>query len=480
MEALVSAPNRRRSSPLFPLLSRISPVLAMLGLLLMPAMAWASGAEAGGHGEPPPVWTTAFFVVMLLCIAILPLTPLEHWWHSNRNKLLVGLTLAAYPLLHVTVIQPNPHALLETSHEYFSFIVLLGTLFYVSGGIFLEGDLKATPRTNVSFLLFGTLIASIVGTTGASMLLIRPVLRTNHERKHKVHVVVFFIFLVSNIGGSLLPIGDPPLFLGYLRGVPFLWTLGLWREMALVGGMLLTIFYFVDRYYYRKESPEDRTEDATTVVPLRVEGQINMVWLAGIVLCVALIGPEYGVLREVAMIGCCLGSHFTSPKQTREKNQFTWFPILEVAALFIGIFLTMIPALEILKAQGGSLGVNDPAEFFWFTGILSSFLDNAPTYLVFFSTAQGMVESGALAYPPDQMVHMTSAGTEVPTIILQAISVGAVFMGANTYIGNGPNFMVKAIAEEQKVEMPGFFGYMKWSGLLLIPCFALVTVLFFL
>ncbi|MCH9687387.1 MAG: sodium:proton antiporter [Deltaproteobacteria bacterium] len=480
MEALLSAPNRRPRSPLFAVaLSCLLPAL-VLALTLVPAVAWASGDGASGPHHAPPVWTTVFFVVMLLSIAILPLTPLEHWWHSNRNKLLVGLGLAIYPLLHVTVIEPNTAALLETVHEYFSFIVLLGTLFYVSGGIYLSGDLKATPTTNLAFLAFGTLIASVVGTTGASMLLIRPVLRTNHERKHKVHVVIFFIFLVSNIGGSLLPIGDPPLFLGYLRGVPFLWTVGLWREMALVAGILLTVFFLVDRHYYAKESHADRAEDAATVEPLRVEGQINMLWLLGIVLCVALIPPKFGILREVAMIGCCVGSAITSPKGTREKNQFTWFPILEVAALFIGIFLTMIPALEILKAQGGSLGVNSPAEFFWFTGVLSSFLDNAPTYLVFFSTAQGMVESGALAFPADQMVHMTTGATEVPTIILQAISVGAVFMGANTYIGNGPNFMVKAIAEEQKVEMPGFFGYMKWSGLLLIPCFGLVTVLFFL
>src|SRR5690606_14902420 len=196
---------------------------------------------------------------------------------------------------------------------------------------------------------------------------------------------------------------------------------------------------------------------------------------------VALTPQEWGLLREAMMIGCAVGSYLTSAKEIREKNEFTWFPILEVAALFIGIFLTMIPALMILKAQGGALGVDSPAKFFWFTGVLSSFLDNAPTYLVFFSTAQGMVESGALSYPADQMVHMTVQGaTEVPNIILQAISVGAVFMGANTYIGNGPNFMVKAIAEEQRVEMPGFFGYMKWSVMLLVPCFALVTVLFFL
>ncbi len=474
---LTSPPRSRSARSSSHLLLRLAPTAGALAVLLTPALALASG---GGHGHPPPVWTVTFFVVMLLSIAILPLTPLEHWWHKNSNKLLVGLALAAYPLIHLTLIEPNFTQLSHTVLEYAQFIILLGTLFYVSGGIYLTGDLKASPGTNLKFLLFGTLIASIVGTTGASMLLIRPVLRTNHERKHKVHIVIFFIFLVSNIGGSLLPIGDPPLFLGYLKGVPFLWTLGLWKEMAMVSGILLVVFYFMDRHYYNKESEEVRKFDADTVEPLRVEGKINILWLAGIVLCVALTPQSWGLGREAMMIGCAVASHLTSPKDTREKNAFTWFPILEVAALFIGIFLTMIPALMILNAQGGQLGVDSPTKFFWFTGVLSSFLDNAPTYLVFFSTAQGMVDSGALSYPADQMVQMTVEGaTQVPYVILQAISMGAVFMGANTYIGNGPNFMVKAIAEEQKIEMPGFFGYMRWSVMLLVPCFVLVTFVFF-
>ncbi len=459
---------------------RLAPLLTALVVLL--GAAWPGLAHASeGHGEEhvtlPPTWLVSFFVVMLLCIALLPLIPkVEHWWHHNHNKLIVGLALAAYPLYWVTIQEPNMHALMETVHEYFSFIILLGTLFYVSGGILLKGDLKATPRTNLIFLIFGTSIASLVGTTGASMLLIRPVLRTNHERQYKVHVVIFFIFLVSNVGGSLLPIGDPPLFLGYLQGVPFLWTLGLYKEMLVVAALLLTIFYFMDRHFYAKETTATKTEDATTVEPLTIEGKFNMVWLLGIVLCVALIGPEYGLAREGAMIACAVASKFTSAPSVREDNQFSWFPILEVAALFIGIFLTMIPALMLLKAQGGELGVNTPAKFFWVTGALSSFLDNAPTYLVFFNTAQGMVESGTLGGGGVEMV--TQVG--IPYDILAAISVGAVFMGANTYIGNGPNFMVKAIAEESKVEMPGFFGYMKWSIGLLIPSFVLVHLLFFM
>ncbi len=448
----------------------LAPALALTAGLA-PATALASG---GGGGELPPIWMLSFFVIMLLSIAVLPLTRLEHWWHKNENKLKVGAVLAAYPLIWVTFISHNYTALWHVIEEYVSFIVLLGTLFYVSGGILLKGDLRATPGTNFKFLLFGTSIASIIGTTGASMLLIRPLLRTNHERRYKVHIVIFFIFLVSNIGGSLLPIGDPPLFLGYLRGVPFLWTLNLWREMLVVCVILLTSFYLLDRHFWKRESDKVKAFDANTVEPLSIEGTSNVIWLLGIVLCVALIKPEYGLfLREAAMIGCAVASKFMTKADIREKNRFSWFPILEVAALFIGIFLTMIPAQMLLSARGGELGVDTPAKFFWITGLLSSVLDNAPTYVVFFETAKGMVEHGQLGG------ELVSDVIRIPVIVLQAISVGAVFMGANTYIGNGPNFMVKAIAEEQKIEMPSFFGYMKWSGLVLMPCFLLVSLLFF-
>ncbi len=452
-------------------ITRLLPLLAA-GATLVPGTAFASG---GGGGELPPMWMLTFFVIMLLSIAVLPLTKLEHWWHKNENKLLVGMVLAAYPLIWVTFLTHNYSALFHVIEEYISFIVLLGTLFYVSGGILLKGDLQAKPSTNLKFLIFGTSIASIIGTTGASMLLIRPLLRTNHERRYKVHIVIFFIFLVSNIGGSLLPIGDPPLFLGYLRGVPFLWTLGLWKQMALVCVLLLTGFYLLDSHFWKRESDSVKKWDASTVEPIAVHGKSNIIWLMGIVLCVALIKPEYGLfLREAAMIGCAVASKFTTKGNIREQNRFSWFPILEVAALFIGIFLTMIPAQMLLSARGGELGVDSPAKFFWITGLLSSFLDNAPTYVVFFETAKGMVEQGLLSGT------MVSDTIQVPTIVLQAISVGAVFMGANTYIGNGPNFMVKAIAEEQKIEMPSFFGYIKWSAMVLIPCFILVTLVFFL
>ncbi len=467
-----------RSSSLHPRLAGLLAAPVALAALLAPAVALANeGAESGHHGPLPPVWMVVFFVAMLLSIAILPLTKLEHWWEHNRNKLIVSGLLSAYPLVYLTVLQPDIQALEHSIlGEYVPFIILLGTLFYVSGGILFTGDLKATPMTNLKFLAFGTLIASVVGTTGASMLLIRPVLRTNMERKNKVHVVVFFIFLVSNVGGSLLPIGDPPLFLGYLRGVPFLWTLNLWKEMLLVAGALLIIFYLLDSHFYKKESRADIAEDNAHVEPLRVQGLLNLIWLAGIVVCVALVREEHGpFLREALMVACAVASKFTTPPGLREKNQFTWFPILEVAALFIGIFITMIPALMLLKANGGQLGVDSDAKFFWATGILSSFLDNAPTYLVFFETAQGMVASGALT---GEMLPV--AGGQIPLLTLTAISCGAVFMGANTYIGNGPNFMVKAIAEEAGVRMPSFFGYMRWSLSLLVPLFLLATLVFFL
>jgi Na+/H+ antiporter NhaD/arsenite permease-like protein len=336
---------RRRSRSSLALL--VVAVLAIVGLA--PSTALASG---GGAGVVPPSWMVVFFAAMLLGIAIIPLTKFEHFWHSNLNKLLFGLALAAYPVVWLTVLQPNFHILEDTLHEYVSFIILLGTLFFISGGIYLSGDLRCTPKSNTIFLAVGTVIASVVGTTGASMLLIRPVLRANRERKHVVHIVVFFIFLVSNVGGSLLPLGDPPLFLGYLQGVPFLWTLGLWKQMLLVSGILLVIFFAMDRHFYARESEAARRSDAGHASPLRIEGKINLLWLGGIVACVALIRTEHGfMLREIAMIGCAVASHFTTSKELRERNAFSWFPILEVAALFIGIFLTMIPALMILKGR---------------------------------------------------------------------------------------------------------------------------------
>jgi Na+/H+ antiporter NhaD/arsenite permease-like protein len=399
------------------------------------------------------------FALMLLSIAALPLaTP--HFWESNLRKLAVATVLAA-PVL-VLYLRARPAALVETAHDYVSFIVLLGGLFVISGGIFMEGDLEATPRTNAAFLGLGALLASFVGTTGASMLLIRPLLQTNRERKRVAHTVVFFIFLVSNIGGCLTPLGDPPLFLGYLQGVPFLWTLRLAGPWLFTVALVLAIYVAWDRLEHARESAADLKRDFYEVRPLRIAGKSNLVLLAGVLLAVAFLRAP---LREVAIVGLSLASLAFTDRGIRKANHFTFGPILEVAALFAGIFVTMLPALDILHARGGEMGVREPWHFFWASGLLSSFLDNAPTYLTFLALAQG------LGLDP-QVVG-------VPEAILKAISLGAVFMGANTYIGNGPNFMVRSIAEQRGVKMPSFGGYMLYSGAVLIPVFVVVTLAFF-
>ena len=326
----------------------------------------------------------------------------------------------------------------------------------------LDGDLQATPRVNTAFLALGALFASFVGTTGASMLLIRPLLRTNSERRHVVHTVVFFIFLVSNIGGCLTPLGDPPLFLGYLQGVPFAWTFRLAAEWLFTSGLLLVIYFIWDTRAYARETVADLREDRLAVKPLRLAGGENLLLLLGIVVAAAFLDAPW---REAAMVALALASLKRTPRDLRRANHFSFDPILEVAAVFAGIFLTMIPALDLLRARGAALGVREPWQFFWASGVLSSFLDNAPTYLTFLALAQGQ--------------GMAAEVVGVPHRILAAISLGAVFMGANTYIGNGPNFMVRSIAESRGVKMPSFGGYMLYSGAVLLPVFALVTLVFF-
>jgi Na+/H+ antiporter NhaD/arsenite permease-like protein len=309
----------------------------------------------------------------------------------------------------------------------------------------------------------GSLLASFIGTTGASMLLIRPLLQTNRERRHVTHTVIFFVFLVSNIGGMLTPLGDPPLFLGYLQGVPFTWTFRLWPQWLLLVGALLVLYLVWDTRQYAREPLAALSRDRREVEPLRVSGGLNALGLCMIVLAVALL---HAPLREVAIVALAALSLWLTPRAIRRANEFTAAPMVEVAVLFFGIFLTMIPALELLRLRGNELGVRQTWQFFWASGALSSFLDNAPTYLTFLALAQGL----RLA---DEVVG-------IPHAILTAISVGAVAMGANTYIGNAPNFMVKAIAEEAGVKMPSFFGYMLYSGAILVPLFLLVTLLFFL
>ena len=407
----------------------------------------------------PPLWAVGPFVLMLLAIAICPLA-VPHWWEPNRNKLAVSAALGA-PVLILYLLR-RPSALLGMAEEYVSFIVMLAGLYVISGGILLRGDLEATPITNTAFLAVGALIASFIGTTGASMLLIRALLQTNRERRYVRHTVIFFIFLVSNIGGMLTPLGDPPLFLGYLQGVPFTWTFRLWPHWLFMNALLLVAYFVWDTRAYARETAAARRRDRTQLEPLRVRGALNGLGLGLVVLSVAVLHAPW---RELAIMTAAALSMWRTPTAIRRGNAFTTYPIVEVAVLFFGIFLTMIPALDLLRARGAELGVRAPAQFFWATGALSSFLDNAPTYLTFLALAQGL--------------GLANEVVGVPHSILIAISVGAVAMGANTYIGNAPNFMVKAIAEQAQVRMPSFFGYMIYSGLILIPTFVAVTFVFF-
>lgn len=449
----------------------------------------------GSHdiGTELPLWSALPFAGILLSIALFPLFA-PHFWHHHFPKVSALWALAfAIPF----VIYYKGIALHEILHiyiiDYIPFIILLWALFTISGGILVRGTLKGSPMVNTIILLIGSLLASWIGTTGASMLLIRPILRSNAWRKHKVHTIVFFIFLVSNIGGSLTPLGDPPLFLGFLHGVPFFWTLThLFTVWGFAVAVLLVLYFIIDSYFYSKEDKSE--EEYGEKKALKVEGWHNFIFLAGVVGGVLFSGlvkiGEVNILgvhqsienciRDAVLIIMGLLSLKTTTQQIRKDNEFSWFPIQEVAYLFAGIFMTIIPALAILKAgEHGALAflinaVKEPAHYFWATGSLSSFLDNAPTYLTFFNTALGSFYAGM---PEIDAVHRLIAEQNV---YLQAIAAGAVFMGANTYIGNAPNFMVKSISEEAGIKMPSFFGYMfKYSIPILIPVFILVTYVFF-
>jgi Na+/H+ antiporter NhaD/arsenite permease-like protein len=461
-------------------------VAALVPLLVAgPALA----ADFDG-GSLSPLWGVPFAGI-LLSIALMPLLA-PSFWHHHYGKVSAAWALAfllPFAALHGPALAGMQlmHALVA---EYIPFIVLLTTLFTVAGGIHIRGNLHGAPGLNTAILAIGAVLASFMGTTGASMLLIRPLIRANDNRVHRVHVVVFFIFIVSNVGGSLTPLGDPPLFLGFLKGVDFFWTArNILPDTMFVLGVLLVLFYLIDRHYYRKEGilPVDPTPDTRGI---GFDGAANFWLLAGVVALVLMsgfwksgvhfdvAGTEVGLpglLRDAGLIAITLVSLKITAKSVHQANQFEWGPMAEVAKLFAGIFLTIIPVIAMLKAgtQGpfGAVvsavtrpdGQPDPAMYFWATGALSSFLDNAPTYLVFFNTAGG-----------DPAALMTTYATT-----LAAISAGAVFMGANTYIGNAPNLMVKAIAESRGVRMPSFFGYMAWSMAILLPLFVLSTFLFF-
>lgn len=407
-------------------------------------------------GRTVPPWMVVPFPLMLAGIAILPLT-FPHGWERNRNKAIFAAVLAVPTAAYL--LRSFPEGLWHSALEYVSFIALLGSLYVIAGGIHVRGDLEATPRINTTMLAIGAVLANVVGTTGASMLMIRVLLSTNQERKHIAHIPFFFILIVSNCAGLLTPLGDPPLFLGYLRGVPFTWTFGLWPYWLMANVYLLGLFYVLDRRAYGREAARDILRDETQIQPIRMEGLQNVALLALVVVCIFVSTP----FRELGMIALSLVSLSVLPKQARVKNKFSYGPIVEVAVLFAGIFVTMVPALALLEARGEELGLTAPWQFFLVTGGLSSVLDNAPTYLTFLSAAQGM--------------NMANEVVGVPTIYLVAISLGAVFMGANTYIGNGPNFMVKAIAEESGLKMPSFFGYAGRAVLTLLPVYLMVLLI---
>ncbi len=466
-------------------------------------IAHAPAADETDLGERLPLWSVLPFVGILLSIAVFPLVAPRFWHHHFPKVSAAWALLFAIPF----VIAFGHEALHEIAHiyvvDYVPFIILLWALFTISGGIYVRGTLRGTPKVNLGILLVGTLFASWIGTTGAAMVTVRPLLRANANRRHRAHTVVFFIFLVANIGGSLTPLGDPPLFLGFLHGVPFFWTLfHILPDTLLSVAILSCIYYLMDSYYYRREGPRDtRVEGGER---FGVEGAHNLLLLLGVVGAVLMSGTVrlghvnvlgvhqewQNLLRDGILIVMGLLSLKTTRRETRwERNQFTWFPILEVAYLFAGIFMTIIPALAILKAgERGAFGalvgaVNEPWHYFWATGSLSSFLDNAPTYLTFFNSALGKL---GLTEPQIYEALRGHAGVVDPATLehfvsyLTAISAGAVFMGANTYIGNAPNFMVRSIAEEQGVAMPSFFGYMlKYSIPILIPTFVLLTFVFF-
>ncbi len=512
-------------------------------LVFLNSIGLLAGEKAAAEAAPDisVLWVLPF-IGILLCIAIIPLIN-AHFWEKNLWWISLGVFCVPMSIIFTVFMGDQLRTLsFEKALDYVSFIILLASLFVISGGILIKGSLSGTPKVNTIFLLIGSVIASFIGTTGASMLLVRPLIRANKDRKNKAHVIIFFIFIVSNIGGSLTPLGDPPLFLGYLQGVPFEWTFRLIPQWAVACTIVLTVFFIMDTILYRKEFPAKAgiasagngtdtillvkrdisaaidmldiknliVEKKVSVALLKnirgmlaralqrlegfsgnspaaggekfgIDGKINLALIAGVVVIVFLQGllvkkvswwPRFG-FQEVGMAILLGVSLILTPykSELRQSNGFTFGPIKEVAFLFAGIFAAMIPALYILEHKGAALGITQPWQFFWATGGLSSFLDNAPTYLTFLSLAKGLNLSKDI---------ILNDGSHVSTMVLTAISCGAVFMGANSYIGNGPNFMVKSIAEEQGVKMPSFFGYMVYSVAVLIPTFILITLLFFI
>ncbi|WP_225035802.1 sodium:proton antiporter [Winogradskyella sp. SM1960] len=427
-----------------------------------------------------PLWPSIPFFLILLAIAIGPLIA-EEWWENNRNKLLVSIVLSVPTIAYLVYMDLTDHLSHQVIGDYIPFIVLLTSLFVITGGIHLSGDIKAKPKINTLFLGIGYLLASFMGTTGAAMLLIRPVISINKQRQFSVHTILFFIAAVANCGGLLTPLGDPPLLMLYLRGASFTWFFSLLPEWAFVGALLLIIYYFIDSYYYKKEPRENLIADAVEIKPIRITGAINFIFLLGVVFSVALINsdtiPEMADenspfwlvhLREIVLIILTILAFITTSKKIRESNKFSWGPIAEVAVVFIGIFITMTPTLIYLRQHAPAMGLTDPWHYYYATGFLSAFLDNTPTAVAFHSVAANIPYADSVPLVANVAEH-----------ILSAIATSAVFFGALTYIGNGPNFMVKSIAEDNKIKMPSFFGYMiKFSLVILLPIYIITQLIF--
>lgn len=426
------------------------------------------------------LWMAIPFAIMLLTIAIAPLVA-EHFWEKNRNKLIFTAVISVVTVALLSSFGLGGAIMHNLLFDYIPFIMLLLALFVVTGGIRISGDITATPLVNTFILGAGFAMASVMGTTGAAMLLIRPLLQINQQRVYRVHTVLFFIALVANCGGLLTPLGDPPLFLLYLRGASFAWFSTMFPQWLTVGALLLALYMVIDRYYYAKEPAEAKLRDLTEQEPLKIQGMRNFLYLGMIIAAVLFLNQNYipamgeehaplyiKFLREIALAVIIILSWLTTRKQIRTDNHFTWEPISEVAILFVGIFITMTPAMLYLAANAELLGITEPWQFYYSTGALSSFLDNAPTAVAFHTLADGQYA----AVLPDYVAN-------IPAILLQAISLGAVFFGAMTYIGNGPNFMVKAIAEQEGIKMPSFFGYiLKFTLVVLLPVYVIVQLIF--
>ncbi len=480
-------------------LKKIITVLsAVLVLLAISPVGVFAATESEGSAVSVPIWLCIPFAGLLLCVAVMPLLKAE-WWEKNQPLVVVlWIVLMVVPFAFVYGAGDAFETVLDCIlNDYLTFIILLFGLYCVAGNITVDGDFAGSPIVNVCILALGTFLSSCIGTTGASMLMVRPIIKMNSWRNRKAHIMIFFIFMVSNMGGILTPIGDPPLLMGFMRGVPFFWSLNLFPVLIFNMVILLFVFYHLDKHFYRKDIVEGRKPDIRKPgTEIHLRGLHNIIFLVMIVAAVILSGvlPSLPMFQDAS--GNTLGIHFcgdvvlsypsiieivlillaaylsfkTTDKSIRVSNHFTWGAIKEVAVLFIGIFITMQPALMLLKAVGPDLGITEPAQMFWATGALSSFLDNTPTYLVFLTTAGTLGLTGGIA---------TSLGN-IPTKFLSAISCGAVFMGANSYIGNAPNFMVKSLSDENGINMPSFFGYMGWSVCFLIPLFFIDMLVFFL